>query len=440
MQNVTRQLPYWPDTAAMARNEALETVPPPVMDVARQCIARFHQDSVPLGESFLWMRLYLIANRDDLAEAVLNRRLENTQWDTLNPEGRQAVLSKAMEVYTGAQPVRWKQLHAIGAQLEAQKAVIGPLKMLSVYGMLLTAAKRLDDTASTQRNAERILAVAQSLTAAEKASSVYRIIGTSIVTPALDWLFAPALRDSLRRSAAAYAALKRSHWITGGGDTVRSDMRFVGKPATSLVARFWLSSKDTPAAGSHVASNGPNATAQVQHPTPGKAALVVFLSSACRDEIRGTSRVDGESMLSGPCWQTYAAIRRFGERFPHVDITIAATARGYIGEAGPLTPQQEAQVLRAWWIGYHRLPVTIAVSTSESYRLAEPDRRVMEDANANELGYGFGTSVVGETQAFVIAPTGEILLGGELNRMREAEYREILEGLEEGRRQVNADR
>lgn len=98
----------------------------PIAEDARastqRCLARYSVKQIPLTDAFLAQRLYLIANEDDNAELVVQRRLRSgPPADTIV---RAAVLDSTITEYLNAQPARIALAHSYLQQLEGIRDVL----------------------------------------------------------------------------------------------------------------------------------------------------------------------------------------------------------------------------------------------------------------------------------------------------------------------------
>ncbi len=109
-------------------------------------------------------------------------------------------------------------------------------------------------------------------------------------------------------------------------------------------------------------------------------------------------------------------------------MTVVAQTTGYIGEGPLLTPDAEAQFLQKWWLGYHRLPAALAVTNTRFFRLAELDRRRIDEPVENSVGYLFGMGQdMGSKAMYLIDTNGTILHSGGMNQWGERELRGMLD-------------
>jgi hypothetical protein len=423
-ERVTSQLrmalPFWPDSMPFTRSELLDSVPEPVVTVVRRCIQKFNPDSVNILDYDLWMRLYLMIGKDNIASSLAQRRLAMVEWDAKDSlNDRNTVLLTIIERYGLAKPIRLSLLKGVKSYYEGKNRPAKVEQLLTGYNVLFQYHKNANDSVTARSLANDIVAVSQQMTDADKSTSFYIRRGQSIVANALDFLSHAALLDSLRKSPVAYVAAKQANWNKAGGSQGSSMPTAIGKKASPLIGEFVFSPNGEPLA----------ASSPIVRPTPGKVSIVVFLYGGCRAESPVSPGAKTRPSFSAQCQDTYAVMHRLAREFPEVEMTIASKTLGYVGDTRPLTPAEEADVMKSWWLGYHKLPATLVVANTEFFRIEGYDRRRIDLPVENTTNYLFGherTPEVENKQAFLIDVDGTILAAGSLIPKTEKEFREIL--------------
>ena len=408
-------LTVWSDTSEYLINEPLDSLPASVISTARQCSAPFRPETVALNAYRDWMKLFLLANRDTEADILMRRGI-----DSVRQQGHQdsliGVLYTSMRAYIEARPTRWDKVLSIGLMFEGSDVKPSGRQLLGAYIMQFDAAEGVNDTATRRRFAEKIVAAANALPAEQKAEAWYGSTRYR-VTAALDFLSHLALMDSLRHSSTAYVALKRANWETVRGKNRDPLPAFVGKQAVPVVADFWFAPDRGPLAAGETPSR----------PTRGKVALVIFLRG-CRAETSIFNEPVQRQSYRGDCWEQYAIMHRFAQRFPNLEMTLVAQTSGYLGESSPVTSQAEADILQKWWLGFHRLPATLAVATTPFFRLDPPDRRRIDEPVENAVNYLFGEGQkMFPRVGYLVDKDGMVLYSGYFGRQTERYLREILD-------------
>lgn len=366
--------PVWRDTMPSDAQWSLEPLPALVTQAAQRCAARFGARTASLGDFALLMQLYLEAGRDTDANALLTRRLQEVR--ATHEAERAAVLDSVFHFYLNAQPVRLDAAEAVLQRRGGSAA--DRIARLTPYAWLTGAAFSAGDTARAHRVAQEFLALADSLTPAERNSRTFQPLKAVIYV----YSFVAnghQLLDSLRHSTTAYARVMGLMWARFTG-RLPETLPFIGKKAVPVVGDFWV----------------PSQAAGRPRPTPGRVALVVFWdgSMSCFNSFQFTVNsgdLSGEQS-DGGCFSDAAALHRLARRFPALQITIVTrTGRNVFGYLPPLSPTETADWLERAAAAF-QLPGALAiVSQSPALRLPAPDNRIVEDSpDSNVVHYRFG--------------------------------------------------
>lgn len=390
-------MPFDPQTSPLSA-----PTPAPITETAHRCAQRFTEAATRLTDWAMLLPLYLAAGRDEDAASLIARRLASV--GPAAAAERAAVMDTAVKLYVDAFPARL----AAAEKLLEEHARIGPNALLGLtsYVRLLDVAEQVRDTVRARWAVEQIIARTANLTAAERRSAGYDTVRGAVLV-ALRWLNRGALRDSLRLSTASYVALVRHTLATTAGVALEA-LPFIpiGEQAPAIQGDFWFGGADP----GH------------PRPTPGRVALVVFLDpSGC------LSRTPLYTTLADHCWSQIALIRRLTERFPALEVTIVAHTIGHFGYVPPPTPAQEADLIHEW-LTAHRLSAGLVVTTSDFWRLPDPDRRRIDRPTANRVHYSFGNHWPVETGSkFIIDQNGTIVATS--FGLSESDYVDIIDTL-----------
>ncbi|MBX6332537.1 MAG: hypothetical protein IRY91_11880 [Gemmatimonadaceae bacterium] len=385
-------LTVWRDTLPRDPREALEPEPLLVQETAQRCAARFAAASVDVHDFAPLLELYLAAGRDSDAAILLRRRLAAVPAKATHE--RAAVGDTAIRIYLAAQPARVAAAEEI--LLARARESEGRVRRIAIYSELMAAAKRAGDTTRARRAAQRLVAIADSLTTAERQSEEYERLahgagGDRIIYAALDLLIGDRVRlDSLRHSTASLVALERSLWAHATGERPEALQIPTGERAPTITADYWF----------------PREAGSAPRPTPGRVALIIFLdhTDCAILDPSGEAR-------SGPlCAAWLAKTRRLEERFPTLEITIVSRTHGTFLYEPPPAPPEEAELARQMLESYRVPNAAIAVTTTPFWRLPEPDRRRIDNDLPNRTAYSFDKSWrVGNGSAFLVDQNGLIV-------------------------------
>lgn len=419
----------WADTL---RLDSLErrgprSLPSSVTETARRCGARFaNVDSVPLTLSNVYFPLYLQAGWDAKARALVERRL--TAIAPKNDAERAAVIDTVLDV------LRSTGNYRIGARRSAmaQEIVAAHLpkvsdrvKRVRIYASMSSFVWPEGNTdsaaARVKKIAEKMAPIIDSLTEREfdELKSEYGTLAEGI-DDAGDFvaryyamlnmsLGKRAVLDSLRHSTASYVKLKRGNWTRATG--MRPETYGLGNPlgerASPIEADIWLG---------HDPSKGPR-------PAPGRVSLIVFLNS---HECNG---VITTSLLYGNCARSLAPLSWLEKRFPDLQITVVGQSHGYfLYLKEGITPEKEAALTKQW-LEVHGVHAPLAMTTSDSWRLPDPDGRRLSRPTDNRTNYSFGkTSGVANSSSYLIDQDGIVVHSRQMNRWSVGEdFTEMIE-------------
>ncbi len=413
----------WIDTAARSYNPVFDSTPARAIEISRRCSEKFNPDTVPMEDLRPWLELFLTGGQTKHAD-ILIARLRKAAKDSSGSDSlaEYTALTTIMNLYAGLQPIPWNKVVEIGARIDTSGVIKNNRAYLSLYGFLFRLATSVSDTVTQHKMATKLIDRSNRLSANEKETDWYRYISQSMVASAFDYMSDRALQDSLRISGSAYVALRRANWARARGNNADPLPGLVGEMVPPLVADYWFAPQGS---GTSTSAGPNNTTAQMPlaRPTKGKVSLVVFLRGGCRDEdaiggpfIRPTLGMD--------CWGTYATMRRLATRFPKLELTIVSQTTGYVGGTPPMEPDAEAKTLQSWWLGFHRIPATLAVVNTPFFRLQAPDSRRIDRSVENAVGYHTG----GNRAAYLIDSNGMVLLfADELGRNSEKNFTDLLD-------------
>ena len=425
----------WLDTIPLDSTEARseESLRPSVRQTAQRCGARFaNPDSVSLTHFAAFITLYLQAGWDVKARALAERRLAG-----IGPKDdvqRAAVLDSLLRLlHPGGGPPIGPTRYEMARELvrEHLPKVSDRLKRLNTYSNMsrfISAAHNPDSAmAQVMEFAEEMGGIVDSLTEREMdvLLNKYGALADGIDEPS-DFvqryyamlnlsLGQRTFLDSLRRSTDAYVKLKRGNWALATG--MRPETYGLGNPlgehAPPIEADIWLG---------HDPATGPR-------PAPGRVSLIVFLNShECNGVVTSAS-------LYGNCARHLRPLSRLEARFPDLEITVVAQSYGYfLYLKEGITPRKEAELTKQW-LEAHGVHAALAMTTTNSWRLPDPDGRQVSRPTANRTNYSFGRSwKAGNSAAFLVDQSGIVVHSRQMNRWSVFDdYNELVEILLERR-------
>jgi hypothetical protein len=360
----------WRDTMPSADlGEVLKPAPAPVTETAARCAARFTEPTTDLHDFVVLLPLYLEAGRDADASALVARRMAAAPVKATRE--RTAVGDTAVDIYLKARPLRLDAAEQI--LLARARGSADRIERIALYSKLMILAGNVGDTARARRAARWVVAVADSLTTAERESEKFETLeggtsGKALVFAATRVLTGlSVMLDSLRHGTAAFAALERSMWAVATGNRPESLPFPVGERAPTITADYWF----------------PREAAGTPHPAPGRVSIFQFL--------------DHDSCFSSTWWghvrdnctTRLATLRRLSERFPALEIILVSHTHGAFLYVKPPAPAEEAEAIRHWLEPFRVRGATIAVSSTPFWNLPRPDARRIDKDTPNLTSYNF---------------------------------------------------
>lgn len=373
----------WKDTMPWNPHERLAPLPAPVQAAAERCAARFDAHTASLTDFALLATLYLQAGRDTDVATLLTRR--SRELGSAQHAARDAVVDTVLRAYLEARPARLKAAAALLHRSPPASRVM----RLQDHFLLAAGAFSAGDTAAATQAGVATLAIADSLTPAERESPAFQTMGGIGGDRLLQLLAyfaaftAGNALDSLRQSTAAY--VRYMH----GLEWARGAMPAIGQRAPRIVADYWL----------------PDTAAAEPHPMPGRVALVAFLNHG--DCLQGSSigmRSIGAPAAPPRCFQLAAILHRLAQRFPTMQITTVTYTHGTFAYVPPPSAAEEATLIERELAAFH-LPGAIAISATHVRRLPPPDGRRIDEPDPNVTAYGFGAE-----PSAALSPLGQFYL------------------------------
>jgi hypothetical protein len=419
----------WTDTIPLDSLDAAgpRPLPTPVVETARRCGARFsNADTVSVANFDALFTLYLQAGWDAKAHTLVKRRLAAV--GVKDDRERASVLGSAFRVLLALSNERVGQRRTA----MAEDILKTGLPQVSDRLMRLVLYQQLSLIASFETNADSAAAKAQRVVAG------MRPIMDSLTKQEMDKLrdggpFTAGIEDqgdyvqryyamlnmslgkrtfldSLRHSTAAYVKLKRDNWARATGmlpETYRNGDP-LGEQAPPITADLWLG---------YDPSNGPR-------PTPGHVSLVVFLNNHECNGVPTTS-----IQLGRDCARSLDPLRRLEERFPELEVTVVSPASGhFLYLKDGMTPEREAELTKQW-LESHGVHAALAMTTTGSWRLPDPDSRQISRPTGNRTNYSFGSGRrIANSSAFLIDQDGIVVHTRQMNRWSVyQDYDELIE-------------
>jgi hypothetical protein len=351
---------------------------------------------VKIGDADLLVPLYLYAGWDDKAHELIDRQLAAIPADS--ERERLTTLQAGVETMVPRyavwlRPPRYALAESVVvAQAAHMKSRGMRMKALQMPLDFLTRGAE-DDTALARRTVARLTALGDSMTAADwdafaeedptlspqDPDSVQQRLNARLAA-VMEVMFTQRdLLDSLRRSTAAYASLRRSITERMFGQTADHfrTISTIGKPVPKIDAQVWL--------GADSIAHGPRRG----HVT----AVMEIISPSCADDLN----------LFALCANRLTTLRRLTQRFPRMDVIVLSHTLGYYKYVKDVTDSTEAaltrQMLDSWGVRG-----VLAMKSTKYFRLPAPDRRRVDapDDNADSFSAPYNVLTLVDQDGLVV--------------------------------------
>lgn len=405
--SVKNTVPVWSDTVAYKKESLLASNSTKSIETGTQCLNKFSADSISRDDAKYWSEVFLLADMDEKVDSVYLRiydsifALSGRQRDSL----LYMTFSEHLQVFRNARPVRFAKIKELYDMSKAQIPADSFLLRMGLPSLIRMAADDIGDDSTARLMAREVMILNDSLPEDQRNSPMYKGFFIEMISRALNQLYADSLLTVLSVDTDAYLSLRKKLWDSAGGDNASFD-RFngpLGEVAPPLVADHWYKRDSAVSSGY---TNIPAATI----PVSGRINLLVPMHGGCHNEAVTTLGATRKNP-SGGCWPSYATLRRIKKEFPQVEITFLVNTHGNIGRAAPLNPAVEADTLADFFLGFHKVPGSLAVVERDYFKLPGLDRRRIDTPTENENNYTLGAqgSVLHYGSVLVIDENGKLV-------------------------------
>jgi hypothetical protein len=235
--------------------------------------------------------------------------------------------------------------------------------------------------------------------------------------------------DSLLVSTTAYRNLRMRTWRTYIDENAKDAEFFEGMKVPSIEGDWYYINKFKTDTHKLALSDQFSRTSPTQRPVPGKVNAVAFLQGGCHEKTLSLSRTArNNGRASGNCWPTIASLKRLKNMFPDVEITIVTKTYGDYANATPLKPNEEADTLAAYFLGFYQLPAVHIVASGDFVRIPGMDNRRVDTKVPYEYAYEVdGVRFGQDGVVLLIDETGHIFHSDGIIGYHEARARKKIE-------------
>lgn len=411
----------WRDTSVWVDDDMHRTLPDPIVQIGRICMAKVNSDTLPREFVHLWASGLLIVNRDLDVE-----RMYRSYLDSVPSSQRQAAFRQTMNVYRNARPIRLDVIESLynRALEEIDRDSIEHLILLNVY-MANSIYRTLDmDVARGYIN--RTLDIIDTLSEQVKKRPSYFQAAMPLFVAAL--YLDPGF-DSLSRSTVSYVnhvgGLYRR--ITG---TDFENKTIIGMTAPDIHGDFFLRLRDS---SFNYGQGKVQNVAPKAIPVRGKINLIAFLQGGCHRFTAWDPNHVMRQAGSPRCWPLLSTIRRLKESYPDVEVSIVSRTFGNFASSPALDPNEEADTLARYFLDFHRINGNVVVESTPYFRLPGFDNRRIDTDTKNDINYTLlGKPRTSHTSVILTDENGIIVFESELGGISgsaEERSRQMIEAL-----------
>ncbi len=390
--------PVWLDTLSIL-TQVEKRLPQEVVKYAGECVSRIDADTVPLKQVHMYAEALLVADRDEDAEKLYLR------WaDTIdnNPAGEgfwQKILT-----YLNAIPVRMDKALSVynsGLPKFHPDSVSTNVTFRSMVGSRLLA---VGDYSLANQIGREIIEITDTMSDKYR-TPAYNFSASAIIFPFLKRLMPQEAIDSLELSTEAYRNYMASIWKSVFGHEPDLEIGPFAKKAPPVAGKYWYSNL--------------NSTGEIQAilptvtPDTPAITIVYFAGGGCHSHYK---KVDlGRNNGIASCWGAIHRIRSIMKQYPNIKLTVVSNTFGSFADAPPLNPQQEADTLANYLLGFHGLKGTHVIYETDFIRLADYDNRKVDIETDNQAQYKFGPfSLHTANEVVIVDELGQIFHFGPL--------------------------
>lgn len=361
----------WIDTADIDTTRYRSKASSSLVESMLACISKTNPDSISLRESPAYIRALLVANMDDRITPVIDRLKDSMIADT-----RFGIASQIIRSLISAKPARLQLADRLYQDIDRAyhaDSLYDKIIHRFNYSFYFNESGLLD---LKQRYLLECLQIADTLSDKYRTE---RLIGAFkfFVYPTLASNTSQEAFDSLAVSTNAYRDYLSNIWTRlMRSEPTEADIDPFAMQAPNLVGHFWYSNTDGKI----------QTTSQSIQPIPNVVNILYFVQAGCHSNgwavVRG--RNNGRAMK---CWGEINKIRKIMQQYPNIKLTVVTNIFGSFGSAPPLTPEQEADTLANYFLGFHKLKGTHIVYKTEYIKLAGYDRRIVDMQTENQSAY-----------------------------------------------------
>ncbi len=354
----------WVDTLHYSEYNKSTPLLESVVAATKRCLAPFPPDRIAASEFTRAQELYLVADMDVEAKAVVDRRIKAISQDSVPLLIR--ALDTTISVYLTAQPMRLRAALDLYEEFERLGSAVPVLERVKKVMRIVDMSHKIGDSVNEARGFAKMLTLAKSMTDVEWTSIAGEQLCIGIrfaIRSQYHDQFSQALAMSTEKfktlEGELFAALVGRDNVGGSLGSMAAEG--VGTSSQPVFGDYWF----------------PVKAEGITYPRLGVVTLIFPVPS------------DQDWMT---VWSN-AAINRFKARWPELEIILIGNTHGYFKEIEPPPPEVEAAYVDSVFRQFHNVPAVLAVEKTKYWRMPGLDRRRVDEPTENAKN---GRGMVGD--------------------------------------------
>lgn len=370
----------WMDTARINyKLELMTAYPEDAIKAGKACVKNKNIDTIQRTIGGPIARTLLLIGSEKDAKQLYDRLYEGG-----TSEERVKLAIEWMNIYADARPMRLEAMKTLyqNAKLEPWADTADGV-MLELGAILARSAWVVGDTLFAMSLGKEVIERNEKLTLdqrnyGERAGGGWNLDRTIYIDRHVyRFVYGQALVDSLIAGHTALRGwhLERLKRVFGDTIAINGNRYWNERRFPQLTGDFMFKSKE------HIGADGLMEYVAVpkeeRSPVPesGKINMIVSLQAGCNMWTNNISTPPGNDVTHRSnktpqfCFETISQLRRIKEKFPEVDLTIITRTYGTVGRSAPLTPEQEADTLAKYFLGFLKVPGRLLIENTPWIKL-----------------------------------------------------------------------
>ncbi len=401
--------PVWTDTVDVDSTAYLKKRDIIVVEPIRECLKKRNLDSLSVETATKYIDALLVANRDDDVMLLINRVKDSIAAEKGSISDW---LLKSSGVLMSAQPARLEQAKSLydeAMSILPEDSVLQVVQYMANFASYLYKIGKHEDASKI---ADRIIKIVDTVAIDKYKLSANRAESEKYHKESI-YSFAtknmlPEAVDSLKVSTSAYRKyLAKTMRSVLKHEPTDDEIGHYGQKAPKLAGHYWYSNEN----------NTITKTDSFTAPEDSVVTIIYFVGGGCHSNSVSVSRGRSNGR-SGTCWGEIHKIRKILDMYPTIKLVLVTNTYGNFGDAPPLTPDQEADTLANYFLGFHNLRGKQIVYRTDFITLPGSDKRRIDLDTDNQLAYKdiLSWKQVSDFDGVVLVDeAGEIFHVGKLN-------------------------